>query len=151
MGERGFDLVDGALPFIAVIIGIIIGSAMVVYYTLTTIRKKFAREGEVAPEDRLPPMIVGGCLLAISLFWFAWTSSPTSSPWPQMLAGVPLGIGVQVILLQSLAYLVDIYTTNANSAISGTVIVRSLIGGGFPLLAIPMYQRFGVQFFPFAI
>lgn len=89
-------------------------------------------------------MIFGGCLLAIGLFWFAWTSAPTSNPWPQILAGIPVGIGVQVVLLQSLAYLVDIYTTNSNSAISGTVIVRSLIGGGFPLLAIPMYQRFGV-------
>ena len=144
MGERGFDLVDGTLPFIAIIIGITVGSVLVVYYTLTTIRQKFVKEGEVTPEDRLPPMIFGGCLLAIGLFWFAWTSAPTSNPWPQILAGVPVGIGVQVILLQSLAYLVDIYTTNANSAISGTVIVRSLIGGGFPLFAIPTYQRFGV-------
>jgi len=103
------------------------------------------REGGITPEDRLPPMIVGGCLLALGLFWFAGTSSPGINPWPQILAGIPIGIGVQVVLLQSLAYLVDIYTTNANSAISGTVMIRSLIGGGFPLFAVPMYQRFGVS------
>ena len=90
-------------------------------------------------------MMVGACLLAIGLFWFAFTSPPTMNPWPQILAGVPIGVGVQVVLLQSLAYLIDIYTTSANSAISGTVVVRSLIGGGFPLFAIPMYQRFGVS------
>lgn len=134
------------MPFIAIIIGIIVGSIFVVYYTLTTIRRKFVREGRVAPEDRLPPMIVGACLLAVGLFWFAWTSAPTMSPWPQILAGVPIGFGVQVVLLQSLVYLIDIYTTNANSAISGTIIVRSLIGGVFPLFAIPMYRRFGVCF-----
>ena len=89
-------------------------------------------------------MIIGACLLTLGLFWFAWTSSPKISPWPQILAGVPIGVGVQVVLLQSLAYLIDIYTVNANSAISGTVVVRSLIGGGFPLFAIPMYRRFGV-------
>ena len=144
MGGRGYSLVNGNLSFIAIIIGITIGSAFVVCYTLTTIRQKLVKEGRVTPEDRLPPMIFGGCLLAIGLFWLAWTSAPTINPWPQMLAGVLVGIGVQVVLLQSLAYLVDIYTTNACSVISGTVIVRSLIGGGFPLLAIPIYQRFGV-------
>ncbi|ERF72994.1 hypothetical protein EPUS_08851 [Endocarpon pusillum Z07020] len=142
--QRGFDPVVGALPFIAIIIGIIIGSVSVVYYTLTIMRQKLVQNGQVVPEDRLPPMIVGACLLAVGLFWFAWASSPTMNPWPQIIAGVPIGIGVQVVLLQSLAYLIDIYTTNANSAISGTVIVRSLIGGGFPLFAVPMYQRFGV-------
>ena len=135
---------DGALPFLAVITGIIIGSIYVACYTLTTIRQKVIKQGRVTPEDRLFPMIVGGILLTVGLFWFAWTSSPNISPWPQILAGVPVGIGFQVVLLQSLAYIVDIYTTNANSAISGTVIVRSLVGGCFPLFAIPMYQRFGV-------
>ena len=145
MGQRGFDPVDGALPLIAVIAGIIIGSVYVAYYTLTTIRQKVLRKGRVTPEDRLFPMIIGGCMLTIGLFWFAFTSSPNINPWPQMLAGVPVGIGFQVVLLQSLAYIVDIYTTNANSAISGTVIVRSLVGGCFPVFAVPMYQHFGVS------
>lgn len=90
-------------------------------------------------------MIVGACLLPLGLFWFAWTSSPTLNPWPQIVAGVPIGAGIQVILLQSLAYLIDIYTVNSNSAISGTVMVRSLIGGIFPLIAIPMYNKLGVS------
>lgn len=36
------------------------------------------------------------------------------------------GFDVQVVLLQSLAYIIDMCLTNANSAISGTVILRSL-------------------------
>ena len=136
----------GTLPSIAVIIGIVTGSLYVVHYTLTVLRKKIALHGQVAPEDRLPPMIVGACLFPLGLFWFSATSSPTMSPWPQIISGVPIGIGIQVILLQSLAYLIDIYTTNSNSAISGTVIVRSLIGGVFPLFAVPMYQSLGVSF-----
>ena len=137
---------DGALPLLAICLGIILGALYVSHYTLTVIRRKFVQAGKVAPEDRLPPMIVGACLLAVGLFWFAWTSSPALDPWPQIAAGVPIGFGVQVVLLQSLAYLIDIYTVNSNSAISGTVVVRSLIGGLFPLFAIPMYQRLGVSF-----
>ena len=52
---------------------------------------------------------------------------------------------MQVILLQAITYLIDVYTVNANSAISGTVIVRSLIGSTFPLFALTMYQGFGVS------
>ncbi len=63
------------------------------------------------------------------------------------MSGIPVGFGVQVILLQSLAYIIDICLINANSAISGTVILRSLIGELFPLLAIRLYQRLhGSQF-----
>jgi hypothetical protein len=94
-------------------------------------------------------MIVGAASLPVGLFWFAWTSSPSMSSWPQILAGVPIGFGVQVILLQSLAYLIDIYTTKAASAISGTMIVRSLIGGTFPLFALQLYHGLGVRICPY--
>ena len=40
--------------------------------------------------------------------------------------------------MQTLAYLIDVYTVNANSALSANTIVRSLVAGGFPLFAAPM-------------
>ena len=114
-------------------------------YTLTTLRAKAHRNGNLEPEDRLPPMMIGAAWLTIGLFWFAWTSSPRINAWPQILSGVPIGFGVQVILLQSLAYIIDIYLAKSNSAISGTVMVRSLVGGLFPLFAIRLYQRLHVS------
>lgn len=114
-------------------------------YTFTTLRAKANENGKLEPEDRLPPMIVGAALLVIGLFSFAWASSPSINAWPQIMSGIPIGFGVQVILLQSLAYLIDIYLTNANSAISGTIIVRSLIGGLFPFFAIRLYHRLDVS------
>ena len=145
MEERGFGLVEGALPLISICVGNLLGAFYVSYYTLTTIRGKSAKRGFLEPEDRLPPMIIGAGLFTIGLFWFAWTSSPKVNPWPQIIAGVPMGIGMQVILLQAITYLVDVYTVNANSAISGTVIVRSLIGSTFPLFALTMYHGLGVS------
>ena len=146
--ERGFGLVEGALPLVSICVGNILGAFYVSYYTLTTIRRKSVTRGYLQPEDRLPPMIIGAGLFTIGLFWFAWTSSPRISPWPQILAGVPIGIGMQVILLQAITYLIDVYTVNANSAISGTVIVRSLIGSTFPLFALTMFQGLGVSAWP---
>lgn len=134
------------MPLIAVIVGIVFGAVYVSRYTLTTYSRKFREQGKLVPEDRLPPMIVGAAVLPFGLFWFAWTSSPAITPWPQIVAGVPIGAGIQIITLQSLAYVLDIYSVDANSAVSGTVIVRSLLGGLFPLIAIPMYQNLGVCF-----
>jgi hypothetical protein len=46
------------------------------------------------PEQRLPPMMIGSVILVVGLFWFAWTSSPSINPWPQIISGVFIGGGV---------------------------------------------------------
>ncbi|KAK4464467.1 major facilitator superfamily domain-containing protein [Cladorrhinum samala] len=142
--QRGFTPIGGTLPLLAISAGILIGGIYASWYTLTTFKQKAAAGKGVVPEDRLPPMIWGAGYLAAGLFLFAWTSSPHMNPWPQILAGLPIGVGVQVILLQSLAYLIDIYTVRAASAISGTMIVRSLLGGTFPVFALRLYKALGV-------
>lgn len=147
MQDRHFDLVEGSLPLLMVCVGILAGAIYVSWYSLTTLRKRaLAHDGRVEPEARLPPMILGAFALAAGLFWFACTSSPSLNPWPQILSGLAIGFGIQVVLLQSLAYLIDIYTVNANSAISGTVAVRSILGGTFPIWALTMYSQLGVCF-----
>jgi DHA1 family multidrug resistance protein-like MFS transporter len=137
--------VRGSLPHLAVVSGIMLGSFYVSHYTLTTYSRKLKQKGIVQPEDRLPPMIVGAAILPVGLFWFSWTSSPKITPWPQIMSGVPIGAGIQIITLQSLAYLIDIYSINSASAISGVMIVRSLLGGLLPMMAVPLYQKLGVR------
>ncbi|KEY70382.1 hypothetical protein S7711_09356 [Stachybotrys chartarum IBT 7711] len=145
--ERHFTQLHGALPLLAIVMGIILGSFYVSRYTLTVYSRKVRNGGPVTPEDRLPPMIVGGAILPLGLFCFAATSSPDVSAWPQILSGGLIGAGIQIVTLQSLAYVLDIYTVNANSAIAGTVIVRSILGGFLPLLAVPMYGQLGQDAF----
>lgn len=88
-------------------------------------------------------MILGGFLLPPGLFWWAW-SSKVSSPWPQIVAGVPMGTGILLILVNGLNYIVDVYKVNANSAIAANTAVRALFGAVFPLFAESMYRRLGV-------
>ena len=45
-------------------------------------------------------MMVGAFVLPIGLFWFGWTSNPHISWVPQVIAGVPIGAGCQMIFLQ---------------------------------------------------
>ena len=69
-------------------------------------------------------MMIGAIFFPIGVFWFAWTSFPSISPWPQIISGVPIGIGIYMIYVQGLAYMVDVYTVNANSATSANAMAR---------------------------
>lgn len=73
------------------------------------------------------------------------TSSPASSAWPQIVAGVPIGIGIILINMQGMNYIIDCYGINANSAIAANTFMRSIFASGFPVFAAKMYVSLGVQ------
>lgn len=135
----------GALPFLSIAIGVVFAALIIAQGSRTTFKHAMERTGRIVPEARLPPMILGGFLFPIGLFWFAWTSSPHITWVPQVLAGIPIGMGVMLIFLQGLNYIIDVYKVNANSAIAGNTMVRSLLGAGFPLFATGMYHNLGVN------
>jgi DHA1 family multidrug resistance protein-like MFS transporter len=137
--QRGWNLGVGALPFLALAVGMVIGVALILYTSKTRFEPALRKTGRVVPEERLIPMIVGGGLFPIGLFWFAWTSDPGISYVPQLIAGIPIGVGLLTIFMQGLNYIIDVYTVNANSAISANSFVRSFLGAGFPLFADAMY------------
>ncbi|KAJ5709784.1 hypothetical protein N7493_010075 [Penicillium malachiteum] len=132
-----------SLPFIGIMIGVILGSLLIIYTTKTRFARKLAEEGHVVPEERLVPMMIASVLLPIGIFWFGWTAHVSS--WvPQVLAGIPMGLGILVLFMQGLNYIIDVYLMFANSAIAANTFVRSMVGGGFPLFATAMYDRLGV-------
>lgn len=112
---------------------------------------------------RLHLAMVGGFLLPLSLFWFAWyivflglhpavfthiylrTSQPSIHWIVPILAGVPFGIAVAQILQSLTAYLLDAYTIYAASAIAATVVLRSLLAMAFPLFSPSLFSAVGDQ------
>lgn len=143
--ERGWNLGVGALPFLGITVGVVIGAVVVSWITKTRFARKLKKHGRVVPEERLPPMILGGVMLPIGLFWFAWTSNKDILWVPQVLAGIPIGMGIFMIFMQGLNYLIDVYLMFANSAIAANTIIRSLAGAGFPLFATQMFHQLGVN------
>ncbi|KAB8273757.1 major facilitator superfamily domain-containing protein [Aspergillus minisclerotigenes] len=114
--------------------------------TIFRLKRKYNEGGgNVAPEERLVPMMVGAIVLPPGLFWFAWTSSPHITWVPQVLAGIPIGMGIQVIYTMGLNDILDVYTSYAASAVSANTFVRSMAAAGFPLFATPMYDRLGIS------
>jgi hypothetical protein len=54
-------------------------------------------------------------------------------------------MGILVIFMQGLNYIIDVYMMFANSAIAANTLVRSTLGGAFPLFATQMYTNLGVE------
>lgn len=134
-----------ALPFVGIMVGVLMGVALIIYTTKTRFARKLAKHGRVVPEERLLPMMIASVLLPAGLFWFGWTSDPSISWVPQVIAGAPIGLGILVIFMQGLNYIIDCYMMFANSAIAANTLVRSVIGGAFPLFATQMYHNLGVD------
>lgn len=162
-GDRHMSPGVASLPFIAILVGVFIGCATIAFTTRTKLAPNPA-EGRMQ-ETRLLLMIIGAAAFPVGLFWFAWTSFPSISPWPQILSSLPIGFAVIVITLQGMSkstaiqrtvrnnivltlialdYIIDTYTMNANSALAAMTFVRSWFGAGFPLFAPIMYERLGV-------
>lgn len=133
-----------ALPFIGVLIGVLAGVAFIIIITKTRYASLLAKNGHVPPEERLLPMIPAAIALPIGLFWFGWTSNPHVSWVPQVIAGAPIGFAILVIFMQGLNYIIDVYLMFANSGIAANTLIRSALGGGFPLFAVQMYHNLGV-------
>jgi hypothetical protein len=92
--QRGWTLGVGGLPFLAVMAGVVMGGVVNFAFIRTRYVSIMKRHGRVPPEERLVPMMVGSIALPVGLFWYAWTSSPNISPIPQILSGVPVGMGM---------------------------------------------------------
>ncbi|KAJ0166271.1 putative transporter [Colletotrichum tanaceti] len=131
--ERHWDATSAGLPLLSILLGTLLGGALIV----ATVDTRLSPDPEAGRphENRLLLMMIGTFCLPAGMFWFAATSSPSAGPWPQIVAGVPIGVGVILINMQGMNYIVDCYGTNANSAIAANTFMRSLFASGFPVLA----------------
>lgn len=86
-------------------------------------------------------MMVGAVVLPPGLLWSAWTSSPHITWVLQALAGIPIGMGIQVIHTMGPNYMLDVYTPYAASAVSANAFIRSMAAAGFSRFATPLYDH----------
>lgn len=139
-GVYGFSLGVSGLPFIALIVGVLIGLACVVLMNKSYVKKLRANNNIPVPEWRLPLPMVGGILFAAGLFWFGWGGYSTQAPWiVPTLAGGFIGFGIFSVFLQCLNYIIDAYLMFSASAIAANTIMRSMFGAIFPLFAVCLH------------
>jgi len=142
--ERHWGEIVSTLPFLGLFVGVLF--AMLVNLANQPRYSKIvaANGGQAVPEARLPPMLIGGFLFALGLFWFGWTANPKFHWIIPVIATAFIGAGFNIIFQQCINFLVDTYSLYAASAVSANTFLRSLFGSGLPLAARPMFQRLGV-------
>ncbi|KUI70743.1 putative drug/proton antiporter YHK8 [Cytospora mali] len=96
-----------------------------------------------APESRLYFTCITATLLPIGLFIFGFTSTP-STPWISPAIAICLAtMGIFSVYLATFNYLADVYHAYASSALAAQSCCRNVLGGVFPLVALPLFNNLG--------
>lgn len=98
-------------------------------------------DGKGVPEARMWMARGGAILLPISLFWFGRTSYKSVHWIVLIIASSLFDGGIYIAILSILNYVVDGYQTYSASALAGVILVRNVVGAGFPLFATQMYEE----------
>ena len=142
--ERGWNLLVGALPFLALFFGILLGGAANVLNQSYYNRRFVAAGNKAVPEARLPPMMFGSIFFAGGLFVFGWTSGRNIIWIAPCIGATMMGFGFFTIFQSALNYLIDTFQTYAASAVAANTFLRSVLAASFPLFVNPMYHQLGI-------
>ncbi|KAL1966500.1 hypothetical protein VTN77DRAFT_4422 [Rasamsonia byssochlamydoides] len=143
--ERGWNLVVGALPFLALLIGIFIGAAINVTNQRFYVKRFKANNNRPVPEARLPPMMLGSIFFAAGMFIFGWTSSRHIFWIGPVIGAVCMGLGFFTIFQAALNYLIDTFPTTSASAVAANTFLRSIFAACFPLFTDAMFHNLGIN------
>ena len=108
------------------------------------LKKQLAIHGEMRPEYRLPPLVLGGILIPTGLFLYGWTARYHVYFIIPMIDTATLSSGFFDTTIPLSAYLIDAYGVHAASAIGATVVVRCMVGAILPLTKTPLYANLGL-------
>lgn len=129
------------LSFLGVAVGMIIGGFTAPIWGKIQYRLTQKNNGIHEPEFRLTQLWVGGGILPIGLFMFAWTIYPSVHWIVPIIAGGIFGCGCYLAFNTILAYLVDAYREYAASTMAANVFVRCMMAASFPLFGKQMMYK----------
>jgi MFS transporter, DHA1 family, multidrug resistance protein len=144
VGIYDFSLGTQGLAFLGILIGAFVVLGPFFYYNYKHVEPQFDSDGNLRPEVRLQPAMVGAFFIPVCLFWFGWSARP-SIHWIMPIIGSSLfSIGTFLMFMAVLSYLGDAYPKYIASVYAGNDLVRSAFGAGFPLFAKAMYDKLGI-------
>ncbi|KAJ7470516.1 MFS general substrate transporter [Mycena latifolia] len=142
--HRHFTSAQGGLAFIGIGVGIIFGLASTPIQNRIYWRAMEKSEsGRAAPEARLHQAMVGGVLIPIGLFSFAFSASPSVHWLVPIVCSASFGTGIAQILQSLTSYLMDAYQIYVASAVASTIVLRSLCAAFLPQVVPVMFTRLG--------
>lgn len=140
----GFTQGEAGLAYLGLSLGMVTGVLLCAATSDWWLKRQAAvHGGQMKPEYRLPPMVLGGVLIPGGLFLYGWTARYHVFFLVPMLGTATLGFGFFVTTIPLNAYLVDAYRVHAASAIAATIVLRCIVGAVLPLAGPPLYNSLG--------
>ena len=145
--DRKWSFGVSSLPFLALMAGFWLACLLTAIFTKRWIMPRIIRrKGLKVPEERLPMVILGAIMLPVALFWFGWSSHPSTNPASQIIAAVFIGCGTLLVFMSTFTYILDTYAAeHVNSAAVAMTLCRSVLAAAFVMFAGPMYEGIGVD------
>lgn len=142
--EMGFSEIHASLIFITIGLGTVLSTftRFLDSYILNYLR----RQGRpIKPEHKLIGLVIGAPVLAIGLWWFAWTIPPNAhSSWiVPALSLVFVGYALTETDTALYGYISDSYLSYSASASAAVAFMRALVSGVVPLFTKQMFSGLG--------
>ena len=144
-GLYGFNLGLEGVAFLGILVGTFIAVAVLFAWNYYYLENQFDENGNIEPEKRLIPAMVGCFFVPICLFWFGWTSRSDVHWIVPIIGSSFFGIASFTLFQAVLPYLSDAYPDSVASVLAGNDLMRSSFGAGFPLFATAMYKNLGIN------
>lgn len=145
-GRYGWSGGVGELPYLSMLLGIFSGGAVIIWFE-RHLNYLADTKGRVStPEDRLPPVMIGGFSFVIGIFWLGWTGDYPLIHWICPTIGAFfVGNGLMSIFLPTINYIIDCYVMVAASALAANTFIRSAFGAAFPIFATQMFRNLSIK------
>jgi hypothetical protein len=70
----GFNAGEAGLSYLGLVVGFLFGQYTFDMLVQWRSRRLSAMKQEMAPEDQLPPLVLGSLLIAAGLIWYGWSA-----------------------------------------------------------------------------
>lgn len=142
---RGWSIGMSGLAFVGIGIGgLLVVAAEPLFRRIINSHAPDPETGKAPPEAMVSAVCIAAVLAPVGELWFAWTCAPTSVHWSlPIIAGIPFGAGNTGVFIYSTNYLTYSYGVYAASALAGNAVIRSVMGGVFPLIGPYLYDGLG--------
>lgn len=144
-----FNLVQMGLAYLAPLIGCFLLIGLYAIYLQKSLIEPLSRSGSFSPDKVFGnAAIVGTLLFPFGILIYGWSSTGTVHWIVSMVGTLLFGMGAVLSFQSYMAYLGYLYPTKFASASGSNAIMRSFIGGSFPLFGTVMYRHTSIPNFP---
>jgi uncharacterized membrane protein YedE/YeeE len=99
--------------------------------------------GRGQPEFRMPLMQVGMLIVPFGLAIFAWTAEEQTHWIGPLIGAAIFAFGTILLYVCIQTYLVDAFEEFAASALTATILLRSIVGCIFSIIGYRLYESLG--------